>query len=94
MRGAEFIREHLHVPRQHHQICLILLDQFQQPGLRLGFAFGGDRHVVEGKAGGFGHRAKIGVVGHYGDEFAAEIAAAPPEDQVVETVPHLGHHHQ
>ena len=40
------------------------------------------------------HRLQVLVVGHDGHEIGVEAAGPPAEDQVVEAVPHLRHHHQ
>ena len=93
-RSAQLVGEHLHVAGQHHEVGPVLVDELEQPclGLRLGGR--GDRHVVERQAGRLGHRPQVLVVGHDGDELAAEAAGPPAEDQVVEAVAHLRHHHQ
>ena len=50
--------------------------------------------MVKRKAGRFGHRGQIGVVGGDGDQLTAEGARTPAEDQVVEAVPQSRDHHQ
>jgi hypothetical protein len=54
----------------------------------------GRRHgdVAEREAGRLSHRAQVLVVGDHRDEFGAEAARAPAEDQVVEAMAEPGHH--
>jgi hypothetical protein len=89
--GARFVGEDLHVAGQDDQVGPALLDHLQQA--RLCLVLGGRRHgdVEEREAGRLSHRAQVLVVGDHRDEFGAEAARPPAEDQVVEAVAELGH---
>ena len=45
--SAEVVGENLHVTRQHHQVDVMLGDQFQQPGFGLGLGVGGNGEMDE-----------------------------------------------
>jgi hypothetical protein len=69
-----------------------LADELAEPGIGLLLGVGSDRDVVERDAVGRSQRREVGVVRHHGRDLDVETAGRPPEQQVVQTVPELGHH--
>lgn len=89
---AQLGRQHLHVPRQHHQLNVVLLDQLQHLRLLLLLGVLCDGQVVELDAVALGQRLKVRVVGHDDGHLDQQLARLHAEQQVVEAVANLGHH--
>lgn len=89
---AQLRRQHLHVPRQHHQLDVVLLDQLQHLLLLLLLGILCHGQVVELDAVALGQRLKVRVVGHDDGHVDQQLARLHAEQQVVEAVANLGHH--
>lgn len=89
---AEFRGEDLHVPRQHDEVDLVGVDEFEDPGFLLGLGVLGHGEVVEGDVVGLGERFEVGVVGDDQGNVDGELARLLPEEEVVEAVADFGHH--
>ena len=59
---AQRLRKHLHVARQHDQLDVLLLDDFEQPPLLLLLGLGRHRQVVEGNVVARGELVEGAVV--------------------------------
>ena len=90
-------RQDLHVAGQDHEIRGLGLEQPLElrEGLGLAFGFGRDRNVVEGDAVVLDVGPRVRVVRHHAPQVEAELAGAPPVqeiDQAVVLAAHEDHH--
>ena len=90
--SAQVVGQDLHVPRQHDELDVELLDELEQPGLGLRLGRRRDGHVVERDAVEAGQRLERGVVGDDGDEVDREVLRPLPEREVVQAVRRRGAH--
>jgi hypothetical protein len=89
---AEVVGQHLHVPGEHDELDVELVDQRLQPGLGGGLRVRRHGHVVEADAVEVGQRPQRLVVGDDGHQVDRQALGALPEGQVVEAVRGRGHH--
>ena len=92
--GAQFRRQHLHVPGQHHEVDAVRLDQFDQRLLLLGLIGRRDGQVRERDAVALDDGAAVLVVGHNQRDVDGQFLGTPPVQQVQQAVVEPGHHDQ
>jgi len=86
-RGAELGGEDLHVPRQHDQLDVVLLDRLEHARLEDGLARGiRDRQRLEGHAVEADEVAQRAVVAQHQRNLDRQLAGALAEQEVVHAV--------
>ena len=91
---GQVVAEHLHVSGQHHQFHAIGIHQFKQPRLSLQLGVRADRDAVERDAVPLRKAGGIRMIGDHRGNFHRQVAVPGPDQQVVQAVVVLGHHHQ
>ena len=84
--AAQRLRKHLHVARQHHQLDLLLLDDFEQPPLLLLLGLRRHRQVVEGNVVARRELVEGAVVRDDGRDLDGQRADLVAVEQVVEAM--------
>lgn len=89
---AQHRRQHLHVPRQHDQVDLVLAHQLQHARLLLLLGVRRDGQVHKRHVVGCGEGSEVRVVRDDQRHLDGQLAGGLPEEQVVEAVADLGDH--
>src|SRR6266571_3226020 len=91
---AQLAGQHLHVPREHHQVDPVLGDQAEQLRLLLRPGLGGHRQIVERHSVGRGQRLDVRMVRDDGRDVDVQRADLPAIQKVVEAVADFRHEQQ
>lgn len=92
--GAHLLGDHLHVPRQHDHVGLVVVDEGADLRLLPRLGLRRDRQVVVVHSVRLGERAQVGMVRRDSDDLDRQQARAHPVEQVVEAVIEPADQHQ